>query len=96
MTTGSQLAVIGKREERLLYNANEERAPSWAVLALLGCAESVARHGGSGVAKRLGWLGGLGWPAGAGARPAGLESVRGLWSQAGLSSRAKSSFSILA
>ena len=81
MTTGSQLAVTGKKEERLLYNANEERAPSWAVSALLGRAESMARYGGSEVAERLGRLGGwvgprvpvrglLGWSpfAGCGAR----------------------------
>ena len=46
MTTGSQLAVTEKKEERLLYNTNEERAPSWAVSVLLGRAESVASHGG--------------------------------------------------
>jgi len=37
---------------------NKERAPSWAVSALLGRAESVARHGGSEAAERLGRLGG--------------------------------------
>ena len=81
MTTGSQLAVT-ERERG-------ESSSQLGRLTLSGRAGSVAHHGGNEAAGWLGRLGrGLGRPAGAGARPDGLESIRGLWSQAGLSSRA--------
>ena len=55
-------------------------------LTLSGRAGSVAHHGGNEAAGWLGRLGrGLGRPAGAGARPDGLESIHGLWSQVGFS-----------
>jgi len=84
MTTGSQLAVTGK---------------SGSQLGRLNVVGPCRIHGPSRwewAAEKAGPVGGLGWPTGAGAWPAGLESVRRLWSQAGLSSRAKRGFSILA
>jgi len=95
MTSGPQLAMTGKREEWLLQTRMKSGlstgAPRrhWAVPKPWPVMVGVRQ-------LKAGPVVGVGWPAGTGARPAGLESVRGLWSQAGLSSRAKRGFSILA